>query len=380
VSFLNNKNRYLILILILLLFLPIFFTNTSFAQNEDPIVKIGNITRIRGIRDNQLVGYGIVVGLAGTGDSNRSQATVQSVANMMGSFSIDVTPDQIRSQNLAAVMLTANLPPFVHTGDRIDVTVSSMGDADSLQGGTLIMSPLRAANNEVYAVAQGPISIGGFNAQGGGASVRQNHPTVGRMPNGALVEKELNFELNKEELNLLLQTPNFDTANNIAKAINEKLQYDDIAQAKDAGTVLIQVPDNYEDRVVDFVAQINQTEVRTSMEAKVVIDERTGTIVMSHNVRISTVAVAHGNISVTIKTSEEVSQPPSFSDGETEVTTETEIEVEEEEGNIVVVSNENTINDLVTALNTIGATPRDIISILQKIKAAGALHGEIELI
>jgi len=377
---LNYKNRYFILILIVVLFLPIFFANTSFAQNEDPIVKIGNITRIRGIRDNQLVGYGIVVGLAGTGDSNRSQATVQSVANMMGSFSIDVTADQIRSQNLAAVMLTANLPPFVHTGDRIDVTVSSMGDADSLQGGTLIMSPLRAANNEVYAVAQGPISIGGFNAQGGGSSVRQNHPTVGRMPNGALVEKELNFELDKEEINLLLQTPNFDTANNIAKAINEKLQYDNIAQAKDAGTVVIQVPDSYDDRVVDFVAQINKTEVRTSMEAKVVIDERTGTIVMSHNVRISTVAVAHGNISVTIKTSETVSQPPSFSEGETEVTTETEIEVQEEEGNIVVVSNENTINDLVTALNTIGATPRDIISILQKIKAAGALHGEIELI
>jgi len=377
---LNYKNRYFILILIVVLFLPIFFANTSFAQNEDPIVKIGNITRIRGIRDNQLVGYGIVVGLAGTGDSNRSQATVQSVANMMGSFSIDVTADQIRSQNLAAVMLTANLPPFVHTGDRIDVTVSSMGDADSLQGGTLIMSPLRAANNEVYAVAQGPISIGGFNAQGGGSSVRQNHPTVGRMPNGALIEKELNFELDKEEINLLLQTPNFDTANNIAKAINEKLQYDNIAQAKDAGTVVIQVPDSYDDRVVDFVAQINKTEVRTSMEAKVVIDERTGTIVMSHNVRISTVAVAHGNISVTIKTSETVSQPPSFSEGETEVTTETEIEVQEEEGNIVVVSNENTINDLVTALNTIGATPRDIISILQKIKAAGALHGEIELI
>jgi len=364
----------------IIMFLPIFVTNTIYAQNEDPIVKIGNITRIRGIRDNQLVGYGIVVGLAGTGDSNRSQATVQSVANMMGSFSIDVTPDQIRSQNLAAVMLTANLPPFVHSGDRIDVTVSSMGDADSLQGGTLIMSPLRAANNEVYAVAQGPISIGGFNAQSGGGSVRQNHPTVGRMPNGALVEKELNFELDKEELRLLLQTPNFDTANNIANAINEKLQYNNIAQAEDAVTVVIKVPENYDDRVVDFIAQVNKTEVRTSMEAKVVIDERTGTIVMSHNVRISTVAVAHGNITVTIKTSKEVSQPPSFSEGETKVTTESEIEVEEEEGNIVVISNENTINDLVTALNTIGATPRDIISILQKIKAAGALHGKIELI
>ncbi|MGM0446157.1 MAG: flagellar basal body P-ring protein FlgI, partial [Bacillota bacterium] len=152
----NFKNRYLVLILMIIMFLSVFFTNNIYAQNEDPIVKIGNITRIRGIRDNQLIGYGIVVGLAGTGDSNRSQATVQSVANMMGSFSIDVTPEQIRSQNLAAVMLTANLPPFVHSGDKIDVTVSSMGDADSLQGGTLVMSPLRAANNEVYAVAQGP--------------------------------------------------------------------------------------------------------------------------------------------------------------------------------------------------------------------------------
>src|SRR6056297_4005130 len=257
-----------------LLFLPIFFTNTAFAQNEDPIVKIGNITRIRGIRDNQLVGYGIVVGLAGTSDSNRSQATVQSVANMMGSFSIDVTADQIRSQNLAAVMLAANLPPFVHTGDRIDVTVSSMGDADSLQGGTLIMSPLKAANGEIYAVAQGPVSIGGFNIASGGTSVRQNHPTVGRIPNGALVEREIKFDIEKDHINLLLQNPNFKTADNIAKALNKKLEYDNIARANDAGTVRVDVPDEFKGEVVDFIAQVNNTDVRTNIEAKIIIDEK----------------------------------------------------------------------------------------------------------
>lgn len=376
----NFKYKRYIVFLIITIILTLLFSTNIFAQQEDPIVKIGNITRIQGIRDNQLIGYGIVVGLAGTGDSNRSQATVQSVANMMGEFSINVTPDQIRSKNLAAVMLTADLPPFVHSGDRIDVTVSSMGDADSLQGGTLIMSPLKAANGEVYAVAQGPVSIGGFNIASGGTSVRQNHPTVGRIPNGALVEREINFDLEKDHINLLLQNPNFKTADNIAKALNKELDYINIAKAKDAGTIRVDIPKDYQSEVVDFIAKVNNTEVRTNLEAKVIIDEKTGTIVLSHNVRISTVAVAHGNISVTIKTTEEVSQPPSFSEGETEKTEETEIKVTEEEGKIVILSKENTIQDLVAALNTIGASPRDIVSIIQKIKAAGALHAKLELI
>lgn len=375
----NIKTSYLFLILVISLLLPILISPVTFSQEQDPMVKVGNITRIQGIRDNQLMGYGIVTGLAGTGDSNRSQATVQSVANMMGEFSIDVTPDQIRSQNLAAVMITAELPPFVNSGDKIDVTVSSMGDADSLQGGTLVMSPLKAANDDIYAVAQGPVSIGGFNVQSGGSSERQNHPTVGRIPNGALVEKEINFELDKERLNLLLQNPNFKTADNVANAINKKLENSNVAKAKDAGTVEVNVPDEYEDNVVDFISKVNNTDVRSSMEAKVVIDEKTGTVVLSHNVRISTVAVAHGNITVTIKTTEEVSQPPSLSEGETEKTTDTDIEVEEEEGNIVMIGSENTIEDLVAALNTIGATPRDIVSIIQKIKSAGALHAELVL-
>jgi len=376
---LNIKTSNIFLSLVIFLLLSLLISPITLSQNQNPIVKVGNITRIQGVRDNQLIGYGIIMGLAGTGDSNRSQATIQSVANMMGEFSINVTPDQIRSQNLAAVMITANLPPFVHSGDRIDVTVSSMGDADSLQGGTLVMSPLKAANGDIYAVAQGPVSIGGFNVQSGGSSARKNHPTVGRIPNGALVEKEINFELDKERLNLLLQNPNFKTANNIAEALNNQLEHSNIAKAKDAGTIEINIPDGYEDNVVDFISKVNKTDVRTSMEAKVVIDEKTGTIVLSHNVRISTVAVAHGNISVTIKTTEDVSQPSSFSEGETEKTTETDIDVEEEEGKIVMIGSENNIEDLVTALNTIGATPRDIVSIIQKIKSAGALHGELVL-
>ncbi len=375
----NIKTSNIFLSLVIFLLLSLLISPITLSQNQNPIVKVGNITRIQGVRDNQLIGYGIIMGLAGTGDSNRSQATIQSVANMMGEFSINVTPDQIRSQNLAAVMITANLPPFVHSGDRIDVTVSSMGDADSLQGGTLVMSPLKAANGDIYAVAQGPVSIGGFNVQSGGSSARKNHPTVGRIPNGALVEKEINFELDKERLNLLLQNPNFKTANNIAEALNNQLEHSNIAKAKDAGTIEINIPDGYEDNVVDFISKVNKTDVRTSMEAKVVIDEKTGTIVLSHNVRISTVAVAHGNISVTIKTTEDVSQPSSFSEGETEKTTETDIDVEEEEGKIVMIGSENNIEDLVTALNTIGATPRDIVSIIQKIKSAGALHGELVL-
>lgn len=375
----NIKASNLFMGLVIFLLLPLLISPVTLSQNQDPMVKIGNITRIQGIRDNQLIGYGIVMGLAGTGDSNRSQATIQSVANMMGEFSINVTPDQIRSQNLAAVMITADLPPFVHSGDKIDVTVSSMGDADSLQGGTLVMSPLKAANDEIYAVAQGPVSIGGFNVQSGGSSARKNHPTVGRIPNGALVEKEINFELDKERLKLLLQNPNFKTANNIAEALNKNLDHTNVAKASDAGTVEVNVPDEYEDNVVDFISKVNNTNVRSSMEAKVVIDEKTGTIVLSHNVRISTVAVAHGNISVTIKTKEKVSQPPSLSEGETEKTTDTEIKVEEEEGNIVMIGSQNNIEDLVTALNTIGATPRDIVSIIQKIKSAGALHAELVL-
>lgn len=367
----------MILILIVTVFSPVI--NASSAQNN-PVVDISSITRIKGVRDNQLIGYGIVIGLNGTGDSSRSEATVQSVANMLKNFGVQVDIDGIRSGNIAAVMLTADLPPFTNTGDKIDVTVSSLGDADSLQGGTLLMSPLKAANGDIYAVAQGPISIGGYNVSSGSNQERTNHPTVGRIPSGALVEKEVKIDLDDKHLNYLLANPDFETAHRIAEAINNKLDFGGIAQAVDAGNVRVEIPETYQWRTTDFIAKVNKIKVRSNVKARVVIDEKTGTIVFSHNARISTVAVAHGNLTVTISTSEDVSQPPSFSEGETEKTTETDIEVESEEGNIVVVEQKNTIQDLVTALNLIGANPRDIVSIIQKIDAAGALHAELVLI
>ncbi len=369
------------LTVICLLIIIVGLSSSSFAvSTQDPVVDISSITRIKGIRDNQLLGYGIVIGLNGTGDSSRSKATVQSVANMLNKFGVKVDVNQIRSGNIAAVMVTANLPPFAHKGDKIDVTVSSLGDADSLQGGTLLMSPLKAANDTVYAVAQGPISIGGFNVSSGGNQVRKNHPTVGRIPSGALVEREVEIDLNKEYLNYLLVNPNFETAHRIAKVINNELDFGGIARAIDPGNVKVEIPEIYEWRVVDFIAKVNSLDVRSNVKAKVIIDEKTGTIVFSHNVRISTVAVAHGSLTVTINTTEEVSQPPSFSEGETKKVSDKDVEVEAEEGNIVVVNNKNTIQDLVTALNIIGASPRDIVSIIQKIDAASALHAELVLI
>ena len=369
----------------LLFVITIFIINPAFAASPyDPVVEIGDITRLEGIRENQLLGYGLVIGLAGSGDSNRSQATVQSVANMLNNFGIEVFPSQIKSRNLAAVIVTADLLPFIHSGDRIDVNVSSLGDASSLQGGTLLMTPLRAANGDIYAVAQGPISIGGFNTQGGGSQVQKNHPTGGRIPGGALVEREINIELNSEKLTYLLDSPNFEVSSFIARAINNNFEYlfleDKLAQAVDAGKVIVNVPAEYQNSLVDFVASINNLEVRTSMKAKVVINEKTGTIVMGHNVKISKVSIAHGNLTVTISSSQNVSQPPSFSEGETVSSTEKTIEVSEGEGHMMVLDSGASIEDLVTALNTLGASPRDIISIIQEIAAVGALHAEIELI
>ena len=347
------------------------------AAANDPEVEIGNITRIKNQRVNQLIGYGIVVGLNGSGDSNRSQATVQSVANMLQNFGVNVTDGQVASQNIAAVMVTSVLPPVAHNGDQLDITVSSIGDADSLQGGTLLLTPLQAPNGEIYASAQGPLSVGGFSVGGGGNSEVQNHPTVGQIPNGALVEREINSTLDGNNLTYVIANPNFKTASQIVSKINNNFG-DGTARAQNDSTVNISIPDNFNYSMVDFIAEVNSLKVTPAVEARVVLDERTGTVVFSHNVNISTVAVAHGNLSVSISTQEQVSQPPAFSGGETTTTEDVEIEVDEgQESNMLIVSQENTIEDLVTALNAIGATPRDIISIIQKIDAAGALHADL---
>lgn len=379
----RHVNKYNLLFLQILIIILFTAVAVSAASYEEPVLAVGDITRIKGVRENQLFGFGLVIGLNGTGDSNRYQPTILAHSNMLSHLGINVTPDQINSRNVAAVMVTATLTPFTYVGDSIDITVSSLGDATSLQGGVLFITALQAANGEIYAVAQGPVSIGGYNYRAAGSQVQQNHPTVAIIPNGAIVEKEIEFQLGNEELVFYLDSPNFETARNIALAINSYFDVlfaeEKLAQAIDAGQIRVKVPKQYKDDVVDYIAKINGLQVRPGLEAKVVINERTGTIVMGHNVKISTVSVAHGNLTVTIRAGQEVSQPPSFSRGETVVLEETVMEVVEEEGSLTVLPTNSTVEELVFALNTLGASPRDIIAILQLIDAQGALHARLEL-
>lgn len=347
---------------------------------SEPLVRVKDIARVQGVRDNQLVGLGLVVGLAGTGDGRGTVANIHMVANMLATFGVAVDASSLRTRNVAAVMLTADLPAYVRPGDRIDVTVSSLGDARSLEGGYLLQSPLEAANGEIYAVAQGPVSIGGFSAGAGGASVQKNHPTVGLVPNGAIVEAEVPTSfLSGDGITLLLHQPDFTTAARLARAVDEAFGQR-VAAAVDRAAVKVEIPPAYEQDVVGFVAAVEEVVLRPDAPAKVVINERTGTIVMGHHVRISTVAVAHGPLRVKVQPRVEVHQPPPLSSGETVQVEIPELEVEEEDRAINVLRSGADVEELVAALNTIGAVPRDIIAILQAVKAAGALYGELEII
>jgi flagellar P-ring protein FlgI len=344
-------------------------------------VRIKDLADINGVRENQLVGYGLVVGLDGTGDGKKSLFTVQSMVSMLEKMGVTINPNDIAVANVAAVMVTAALPPFAKSGNRIDVLVSSIGDAKNLQGGTLLMTPLKAANGRIYAVAQGPVSTGGFQATGAGAGVQKNFPTVGRVVGGALVEREIELDLNsRRNLTLSIRDPDFTTAMRMTNAING-LFYDHIAEARDAGTVRIKVPMAYLGNIVGLVSMIEKLDVNPDMGAKVVINERTGTVVMGENVRISTVAIAHGNLSIVIKESPQVSQPLPFSEGgQTVVTPNSDVTVEEEAKQLVLMQAGASIGDVVGALNALGVSPRDLIAIFQAIKAAGALQAELEVI
>ena len=344
-------------------------------------VRIKDLADINGVRDNQLVGYGLVVGLDGTGDGKKSLFTIQSMVSMLEKMGITVKASDIAVSNVAAVMVTAELPPFAKAGRRIDVLVNSIGDAKNLQGGTLLMTPLKAANGQVYAVAQGPVNTGGFSAEGEGGSVQKNFPTVGRVIDGALVEREVNINLNsRRSLTLSLRQPDFTTVTRMTAAING-LFYDRVADAQDAGTVEVKVPMAYLGNIVGLVAMIEKLEVQPDITARVIINERTGTVVMGENVRISTIAIAHGNLSIVIKESPQVSQPLPFSEGgETVVTPDTDLSVVEGENQLVVMPSGTSIGEVVNALNALGVSPRDLIAIFQAIKAAGALQAELEVI
>ncbi|TXM65834.1 flagellar basal body P-ring protein FlgI [Methylobacterium sp. WL103] len=343
--------------------------------------RVKDLAQIEGVRANQLVGYGIVVGLNGTGDTlNNIPFTKQSLQAMLERLGVNTRGATMRTQNLAAVMVTASLPPFAAQGTRIDVTVSSLGDAKSLQGGTLLVTPLLGADGEVYALAQGSVAIAGFSAEGDAAKITRGVPTNGRIANGANIEREIAFKLtDARSLRLSLRNPDFTTSKRIAAAINDFMG-SDTAEPTDPATVTIQIPAKYNGNMIRLITEIEQLKVEPDQTARVVVDERSGIIVMGRDVRVSTVAIAQGNLTVTITEQPQVSQPAPLSNGRTAVVPRTGVKVDTGDGNKLALVKEGvTLRDLVDGLNALGVGPRDLISILQAIKAAGALQADIEL-
>lgn len=357
------------------------FTSTVFAASA--LTRIKDIAKVQGVRSNQLMGYGLVVGLPGTGDSDDTVQMIQSTVSMLERFGITINAADLDTDNVAAVMVTATLPPFVREGDTIDITVSSMGDAESIQGGTLLQTPLLAADGQVYAVAQGPVSTGGFVAGNGNNNrAQRNFPTVGTTPNGAIVERTVEDELGQNgQLSLSLSQVDFTTATRIANAINSEYpQYGRIARAANPGRVDIRIPPVYRGNVVGFVASIESLKLRPDNVAKVVFNERTGTIVMGGDVSVDECAITQGGLSIKVQKSTDVSQPNPLSYGTTMVTKTEDTDVDEEPSNSIVLPATTSVSDIVGALNAVGATPRDCISILQALKAAGAIHAVLEII
>ena len=343
--------------------------------------RIKDLAAIEGVRSNSLQGYGIVVGLNGTGDSlSNSPMTKQSLTAMLEQLGVNTTGANMRTANVAAVMVTANLPPFSTQGSRIDVTISAMGDAKSLQGGTLLFTPLLGADNEIYATAQGQLAVSGFTAQGQGASITRGVPTAARISNGAVVEREIGFRLaSMNSLRLALRNPDFTTARRIAMAINDLLGTP-AAEPTDPATVRLTIPQRFNGNIVDLVTDIEQLAVDVDLPAKVIIDDASGIIVMGQDVRVSTVAIAQGNLTVTVTERPEVSQPGPFSQGQTTTVPRTQITVDDQSKNrMAVLRNSVSLRELVDGLNALGVGPRDLITILQAIKASGALQAEIEV-
>jgi flagellar P-ring protein precursor FlgI len=362
------------MILMVLLVMPLWAPQALAAS------RVKDVAAFEGVRDNQLVGYGLVVGLNGTGDRSQTFFSTQTLANILERSGIAISPDRVRVKNIAAVMVTATLPPFVRQGSRIDVTVSSIGDAQSLQGGVLIMTPLKAANDQIYATAQGPVALGGFSAGGRGNNVQTNHPTAGRITNGGLVERQVPVDLTgKSRLNLVLHSNDFTTASRAVQAINQAAGTV-VASALDGRTIAINVPPAFSQHVIEFMALVENATMEVDSRAKVVFNEKTGTVVLGREVRISQVSVIHGSLSLQVGTVFNVSQPEPFSGGRTTVVPDRTVNAQEEKGKAVTLKDGATVEEIVRALNTIGATPRDVIAILQAIKAEGALQADIEVI
>jgi len=357
------------MVLLVLLLLP------QFASGA----RIKDIAAFDGVRENQLIGYGIVVGLNGSGDSDQTKFPVQSLVAALERMGVTVNRNELTVKNIAAVMVTAQLPPFAKQGNRLDVLVSSVGDSKSLAGGTLMMAPLKGADGQVYAVAQGAILTNSFSYGGQASSAMKNHPTAGTIPGGALIERELpNVLADKTSLKLNLHQSDFTTAARVAGVINNRFNME-VATLTDPGSVQIAIPDQYRNRIIEFVAQLERLEVNPDITARVVMNERTGTIVMGENVRISSVAVSHGNLTVIVKETPQVSQPRALATGSTVVVPRTELKVAEEKVNLSLLREGANLGEVVRGLNTLGVTPRDLLGIMQAIKAAGALNADLSV-
>lgn len=370
------------IVFMLILGVVAFNPSDTYAVEPDSGVRVKELSRVKGVRDNALVGYGIVSGLAGTGDSLRSEATFQSISNLLQSFGVNVLPNQIQSRNAAAVMVASKLPAFSQPGDELDVNVTSIGDARSLVGGTLLLTHLSGPDGKIYALAQGPVSVGGFKYDLNGNVVQKNHPTAAHIPSGAHVERATNTQLTDDQgqLQYILFNPDFTTANRVVESMNASFG-DSIAHAIDAGRVAVQVPENYQSNLVSFLTKAENLLVEPDRRAKVVINERTGTVISGGDVRLSQVSITHGDLKVSINTEYIVSQPvfvrETGSDVRTQVVPDTTIEVTEVEPISVSMPNNTSVTDLVAALNKVRASSRDIITILQGVKRAGALHAEL---
>jgi flagellar P-ring protein precursor FlgI len=344
--------------------------------------RLKDLVSIEGVRENQLIGYGLVVGLAGKGDSKQAAFSAQSLTNLLSRMGISVPATAIRVTNTAAVMVTATLPAFAQPGMRIDSTAAAIGDCSNLQGGILLLTSLRGADGQVYAVAQGPVVTGGFATGRGGASQTVNHPTVGRSPNGAIVERAAPSLTPRDVVRLQLRQSDFTTSARIVEAVNKKFATPPLtARSENAGLISVTIPPEYSSRPTEFVAELESLVVEPDRPARVVINERTGTIVLGKDVRIAPVGILHGNLSVEVQTTFAVSQPSPLSpQGTTEVVPQTVVTTKEEKARSVVLKQGATVEELVRALSAIGSTPRDVIAILQSLRSAGALEGEVEVI
>jgi len=344
--------------------------------------RLKDLAGIEGVRDNQLIGYGLVVGLAGKGDTQQTVFSPQSLANMLERMGISVPGATIRVKDTASVMVTATLPPFAQPGIRLDVTAAAIGDATNLQGGILLLTPLKAGDGLVYAGGQGPLVLGGYMAGGGGNSQTVNHPTVGRVPGGAIVERTAPSQAPKGVVHLQLRYADFTTASRVAAALNAKYGAAGYlpARAENSALVSVVIPSSYAARATDFIADMETLTVDADRPARVVVNERTGTIVMGRDVRISPVAILHGNLTVEIQTTLDISQPSPLSNGTTEASVKTAVDAKEAPARNVMLKQGATVEELVRALAAIGSTPRDVIAILQNLRAAGALDAELEVI